>query len=162
MPNDTSVLPEENVWDYPRPPRLECVAWPVVIRFGGVEIANSTQSYRILETSHPPTYYIPQSDIRMDLMAPAPGSSFCEFKGHANYWSLQVDNRESASAAWSYPSPTVAYSDIADCLSFYANAVDECQVGAMTVIPQDGSFYGGWITPNLTGPFKGGPGTLTW
>ena len=98
----------------------------------------------------------------MDLMTPAPGSSFCEFKGYAKYWSIQVDGRESASAAWSYPEPTNSYADIADCLSFYASKVDECQVGDMTVIPQDGSFYGGWITANLTGPFKGGPGTMAW
>lgn len=162
MPPENSVLPKENVWEYPRPPLLERVDWPVIVRFAGQEIAHSTRAHRILETSHPPTYYIPQSDIRMDLMMPAPGSTFCEFKGPAKYWSIRVEGRESAGAAWSYPDPTCSYADIAGDLSFYANKVDECEVGGMTVIPQDGSFYGGWITPNLTGPFKGGPGTLGW
>lgn len=160
--DDPANLPQECVWDYPRPPRLEPVSRPVIVRFGGVEIAHSARAYRILETSHPPTYYIPPDDIRMDLLRPGPGRSICEFKGRAKYWTVEAGGRISESAAWSYPDPTGAYAAIADCLSFYAAKVDACSVGGVAVIPQDGDFYGGWITPNLKGPFKGAPGTLGW
>ncbi|MGB1027901.1 MAG: DUF427 domain-containing protein, partial [Rhodospirillaceae bacterium] len=119
MSEDEAALPEENVWDYPRPPRLERVPWEVVVRFGGLDIARSIQAHRVLETSHPPTYYVPRSDIRMDLLVPGTGRSFCEFKGRASYWSLRVDGRESLNAAWSYQDPTAAYADIAEDLSFY-------------------------------------------
>ncbi len=160
--NDSASLPRENVWDYPRPPRLEPVPQRLRILLDGVEIANSQTAHRILETSHPPTYYIPQRDIRMDLLRPAAGRSFCEFKGFAQYWSISVDDRVAEKAAWSYPDPTPTYAAIADHLSFYASMVDACHVGDIAVQPQEGDFYGGWITPNLKGPFKGGPGTRGW
>lgn len=156
-------LPEENVWEYPRPPILEPVRQTLRVIFNDVEIANTSAAHRILETSHPPTYYIPRRDIRLDFLTEAKGgSTFCEFKGLARYWTINVDGKVSEKAAWSYPNPTHAFVDIADDLSFYAPKVDECHVGNLKVIPQEGDFYGGWITPNLKGPFKGGPGTSGW
>ena len=156
-------LPEENVWDYPRPPSLEPVRHSLRIIFNGVEIANTTAAHRILETSHPPTYYIPKRDVQLDYFSEAPGgSTFCEFKGLARYWTINVDGKVSEKAAWSYPNPTHAFVDIADDLSFYASKVDTCFVGDLQVLAQEGDFYGGWITSNLKGPFKGGPGTSGW
>lgn len=161
MRADTPLAPE-NVWDYPRPPRLEAVSHRLRVIFAGVEIANTTSAHRILETSHPPTYYIPKRDVRMEYLVSVGGGSYCEFKGRAAYWTIDVNGRRSERAAWSYPSPSHAYVDIADDLSFYASKVDACYVGDEPVLPQEGDFYGGWITPNLKGPFKGGPGTLGW
>jgi uncharacterized protein (DUF427 family) len=159
----TLSLPEENVWDYPRPPRLEPVRQVLRVIFNGVEIANTSAAHRILETSHPPTYYIPKKDVRMELLAESKGGgSFCEFKGRARYWSINADGKVSEKAAWSYPNPSQAFVDIADDLSFYASKVDECYVDDVQVMAQEGDFYGGWITPNLKGPFKGGPGTSGW
>ncbi len=155
-------LAEENVWDYPRPPRLERVSHRLRVVFAGVEIADTVAAHRILETSHPPTYYIPKRDVRMDLMHDAPGRSFCEFKGNAKYWTIDINGRQSERAAWSYATPTDTYVDIAEDLSFYASKVDACFVGGEPVLAQEGDFYGGWITPNLKGPFKGGPGTMGW
>lgn len=158
-----SPLPEENVWEYPRPPALEPVRQTLRIQFNGIEIANTSAAHRILETSHPPTYYIPKHDVRMDLLTEARGgSTFCEFKGLAKYWTVNVDGKISEKAAWSYPNPTHAFVDIADDLSFYASKVDDCFVGDLHVMAQEGDFYGGWITSNLKGPFKGGPGTSSW
>jgi len=155
-------MPEENVWDYPRPPRLEAVTVPLVIVFNEVEIARTVAGHRVLETSHPPTYYLPHRDIRMDLMTQAPGRSLCEFKGWAQYWTLTVDGKTAERVAWSYANPTAAFVDIADDLSFYASKVDFCTVNGLRVDAQEGDFYGGWITPNIKGPFKGGPGTTGW
>jgi len=155
-------LPEEKVWDYPRPPRLERIGYPLRIEFAGEVIAETTKAHRILETSHPPTYYIPQSDIRMDLLVPAGGGSFCEFKGKAKYFSIEAGGRTAERAAWCYMDPSHAYVDIAEDLSFYASSVDACFVNGVQVNAQEGDFYGGWITPNLIGPFKGGLGTWGW
>lgn len=156
-------LPDENVWEYSRPPLLESVRQTLRVIFNDVEIANTSAAHRILETSHPPTYYIPKRDVRTDFLTEVKGgSSFCEFKGLARYWTITVDGEISEKAAWSYPNPTHAFVDIADDLSFYASKVDECHVGDLKVIAQEGDFYGGWITPNLKGPFKGGPGTSGW
>lgn len=156
------TLAPENVWDYPRPPRLERVTVPLVVMIGGVEIARTIAGHRVLETSHPPTYYIPRKDVRMDYLTAAPGRSLCEFKGWAQYWSINVEGRLSDRAAWSYANPSSAYADIAEDLSFYASKVDACFVDDVEVDAQQGDFYGGWITANLTGPFKGGPGTNGW
>lgn len=160
---ESQSLPTENVWDYPRPPRLEPVKQSLRVVFDGIEIANTRAAHRILETSHPPTYYIPKRDVQMAYFTEASGgSSFCEFKGRARYWTITVGDRVSEKAAWSYPNPTREYVDIADDLSFYASKVDACFVDDMEVMAQDGDFYGGWITSNLKGPFKGGPGTSGW
>ena len=153
---------QESVWDYPRPPRLEKVNERLRVVFNGNTIADTTGGYRVLETSHPPVYYIPPADIAQQYMLTAPGSSWCEFKGHAKYWSLDVDGRRVANAGWSYPTPSPAFTDIAGYLAFYASRVDECWVGEERVQPQQGDFYGGWITSRIVGPFKGGAGTRGW
>lgn len=156
------TLPTESVWDYPRPPRIEPVAHRLTVTVSGVMIADTSDGYRILETSHPPTYYIPLTDVERSYLRRSPRRTFCEFKGAAEYWSLAVDGRVIAEAAWSYSDPTPRYAAIRGCLSFYASDEVRCAVGDEPVLPQDGDFYGGWITGNLRGPFKGGPGTRFW
>ena len=153
----------ESVWDYPRPPRLEPVPERIRIVHAGRTLADSTQALRILETSHPPVYYIPPADLDLtQLTRSAAGQSFCEFKGFATYWAISAEPNPIENAAWSYPQPTAAYAALADHLAFYASKVDECWVGDERVVPQAGDFYGGWITSNLRGPFKGAPGTRHW
>jgi uncharacterized protein (DUF427 family) len=125
-------------------------------------IAETTSAYRVLETSHPPVYYIPPGDIAQDYVRAAAGSSWCEFKGQARYWSLDVDGAKADNAAWSYPTPAPAFAAIAGYLAFYASRVDECWVDDERVQSQQGDFYGGWITSRIVGPFKGGPGTRGW
>jgi uncharacterized protein (DUF427 family) len=153
---------QESVWDYPRPPRCEPVSARLLVTFHGQTIADTMAGYRVLETSHPPVYYIPPGDIVAHYLKAAPGSSFCEFKGRAKYWSLDVDGQVSANAAWSYPKPTAGFAAIAGYLAFYASRVEACFVGDERVQPQAGDFYGGWITSRIVGPFKGAPGTLAW
>ena len=162
--NRISLEPgQESVWDYPRPPRIESSKHRVRVEFNGETIADTTCAYRLLETSHPPTYYIPRVDVRAEfLKATASRRSFCEFKGEACYWDLQVGTRTSRDAAWSYASPNQRYSPIRDYLAFYPSRVDACFVGEERVQPQQGDFYGGWITENVVGPFKGGSGTSHW
>lgn len=152
----------ENVWDYPRPPRLELVDRSVRIVFGGRLIAETMAAFRVLETSHPPVYYLPPSAFRECSVEPAPGESFCEWKGFARYWSLRVGDIVANRAAWSYPDPTTAFAALQDHLAVYAGAMDACFVGEEAVTPQPGGFYGGWVTSDLKGPFKGGPGSLGW
>ena len=157
----------ESVWDYPRPPRLEPVPQRIRIVHQGRTVADTALSevpaLRILETSHPPVYYLPRAAIDMDLLVPSGArQSFCEFKGLATYWSLLIAGHESHNAAWSYESPSTSYAALQGHLAFYANHVDECWVGEERVAPQPGDFYGGWITANLRGPFKGAPGTRRW
>jgi uncharacterized protein (DUF427 family) len=152
----------ESVWDYPRPPRVEPCPYVLKVEFNGVTLAETTSAYRVLETSHPPTYYIPQSDVKMQLLSPNARRSFCEYKGHAQYWDIRDRERISISAAWSYPSPSDAYSVLRDHLAFYPDRVDACFVDGERVRPQAGDFYGGWITSHVTGPFKGAPGTTGW
>jgi uncharacterized protein (DUF427 family) len=153
---------QESVWDYPRPPRLERVGERLRVIFGSKTIVDTVAGYRVLETSHPPVYYVPPDNIAQQYVQTAPGSSWCEFKGHAKYWSLDVDGVRAENAAWSYPAPSRAFTDIAGYLAFYASKVDACWVGKEQVQPQQGDFYGGWITSRVVGPFKGGAGTLTW
>lgn len=155
----------ESVWDYPRPPRLEASARHLTISHAGIVIADTSQSLRILETSHPPVYYIPQADIVMKLLQSSPRrSSFCEFKGLATYWSLNLPllGKPVEDVAWSYAQPSRQFAALADHLAFYASRVDQCTVDGEPVIPQSGDFYGGWITSHVKGPFKGAPGTLGW
>ncbi len=152
----------ENVWDYPRPPRLESVPLRLTVRFAGQLIADTTRGWRVLETSHPPTYYFPAEDIDRSVLVPVPRRTVCEFKGEARYFDLVLGDRRSPAAAWSYDRPAPRYADLAGAVAFYASRVDECRVGDWVVSPQAGDFYGGWITPNLDGPFKGGPGTRGW
>jgi len=153
---------QESVWDYPRPPRLERVTDRLRVSFAGETVADTTDGYRTLETSHPPVYYLPPSDVQRRLLVPATGRSFCEFKGMAEYWSLAVGEHYSERAAWSYASPTEAFAEIRGYLAFYASRVDACWVGDERVEAQAGDFYGGWITSRIVGPFKGPPGTMGW
>jgi uncharacterized protein (DUF427 family) len=153
---------QEPVWSYPRPPQVEPVARRLRVVFAGITIADTLRGFRVLETSHPPTYYLPPDDVRLDLLEPAPGSSFCEWKGSAVYWSVRVADRIAAASAWSYPSPSPPFAPIAGHLAFYAGRMEGCWVGDEKVRPQPGGFYGGWITRDVVGPFKGGPGTAGW
>ena len=152
----------ENVWDYPRPPALEPVAAPVRIEFAGRTVAATDAAFRVLETSHPPVYYLPRAAFTCCTLEPARGGSFCEWKGAARYWTIRAGDRVAERAAWSYPDPAQAFAAIRDHLAVYAGAMDRCYVGGEAVTPQPGGFYGGWITSGLQGPFKGGPGTTGW
>jgi uncharacterized protein (DUF427 family) len=153
---------QESVWDYPRPPRVEGVSKHIVVVFGGVTIADTHYARRVLETSHPPVYYIPEKDIRMDYLSKAEGSSLCEWKGLAVYYDVTVAGKRAKRAAWSYPEPTHAFASIMDHVAFYPALMDACYVDGEKVTPQPGGFYGGWITKDIVGPFKGGPGTQGW
>ena len=153
---------EESVWDYPRPPRLESSTKPVRVEFNGRVVAETSRASRVLETSHPPVYYIALEDVVAEFLRPSNRSSFCEWKGMATYHTLEVDGRRSIDAAWSYPSPTPEFAAIRSHLAFYPSRVDACWVGGVRVEAQPGDFYGGWITPDVVGPFKGGTGTSGW
>jgi uncharacterized protein (DUF427 family) len=153
---------QESVWDYPRPPRLEKTEKQLRILFAGQEIANTAMGWRVLETSHPPVYYLPPSDIRMEYLSKSNRSSFCEFKGLASYWSLQVGLEKAIDAAWSYEAPTAEFEAIRGYIAFYASRMQACYVDGEQVQAQAGDFYGGWITEAIVGPFKGGVGTWGW
>jgi len=163
MPDRVEPGPDqESVWDYPRPPALVSVDARIRVVFHDVTIADTTDAYRVLETSHPPTYYIPPQDIEMQHLQEEPRTTMCEFKGRAVYYSVNVGDRRAESAAWAYPDPTDRYAELQDHLSFYASRMDRCFVGDEEAYAQEGDFYGGWITDQIVGPFKGGAGTLGW
>ena len=143
----------ESVWDYPRPPRLEPTAREVTVTHHGVLLARTTGAFRVLETSHPPTYYLPPVDVRRDLLLPTAHHTFCEFKGLAHFVDLVLADATVRNVAWYYPDPTDGYEDIAGYFAFYAGRVDECAIGGEKVVPQDSDFYGGWITEGIVGPF---------
>ena len=151
----------ESVWDYPRPPRLERVPERLRIELGGSVIADTQEGWRVLETSHPPVYYLPREVFACEVV-PYPGGSFCEWKGMARYWSLRAGGTLAENVAWSYPNPSAGFVPITDHLAVYAGRVGACFVGDERATPQPGGFYGGWITANLKGPFKGGPGSQGW
>ena len=153
---------QESVWDYPRPPSLEAIGDTLRVMFADEIVAETRRGYRVLETSHPPVYYFPPDDVRLDFLTECRGSSFCEFKGVARYWSISAQGRYAERAAWCYPKPTKRFLAIRDHLAFYASRVDTCWVGKEQVQPQEGDFYGGWITSRIVGPFKGGAGTSGW
>jgi uncharacterized protein (DUF427 family) len=153
---------QESVWDYPRPPRLEPTSRHLKIVFNGVTIADTRRAYRVLETSHPPVYYLPPDDIKMQFLVPASGTSYCEFKGSAGYYDVALAGRIAEKAAWSYASPTPEFAPISGYVAFYAGKMDACFVDDEQVEPQPGEFYGGWITGDIVGPFKGAPGTYGW
>jgi uncharacterized protein (DUF427 family) len=148
----------ESVWDYPRPPAVEPCARRVRVELDGETIAESTRARRVLETSHPPVIYVPLEDVRADVLVPSPRSSFCEFKGRAAYF----DVRGRPAAAWTYPQPSPRYAELRDYVAFYPGRMDACFLDDERVQAQPGDFYGGWITADITGPFKGGPGTMGW
>ena len=153
---------QESVWDYPRPPALVPDDRRVTIELAGVAIADTTRALRVLETSSPPTFYLPLADVRRDLLRPAKGTSFCEWKGAAAYLDVVVGDRVAREAGWHYPNPSEPYAALADHVAFYAGRVDRATVGGVVVTPQPGGYYGGWITPDVVGPFKGEPGTHGW
>lgn len=153
---------QESVWEYPRPPRCEAVTAEVEVWLGGERIASTKSAVRVLETSHPPTYYLVRAAFAPGALRPSGGSSYCEWKGQAEYLDLVVGDCVAAKAAWTYPSPTPEYALLADHVALYPAAVDRCTVGGEVVRPQPGGFYGGWITSQVVGPFKGGPGTSGW
>jgi uncharacterized protein (DUF427 family) len=157
-----STLQAENVWDYPRPPVWQRVGLRVRILFDGTVIAETSAALRVLETSHPPVYYLPPDAFVPGTLQPAAGSSFCEWKGSARYWDICHLTSRAERAAWSYPSPDPSFAELRDHVAVYASLMDACFVGGEQVRPQLGGFYGGWITSNLQGPFKGIPGSQGW
>jgi uncharacterized protein (DUF427 family) len=159
---DTTGPGQESVWDYPRPPRLEEFAGSITIELGGQIIASTSRAWRVLETSHPPTYYLPRDAFTEGVLHPSQGGSWCEWKGQAAYYNLVVAGRQAPRAAWTYPRPSPAFAPIAGAVAVMAAAVDRCTVNGETVIPQPGGFYGGWITSWIVGPFKGIPGSTGW
>ena len=150
-----------SVWDFPRPPRVAPDSREVVIRWGHREVARTRRSVRVLETAHPPSFYLPWDDVDRTLLQRAAGGSFCEWKGPARYWSLVDGDRRIDTVAWSYPQPMAGAEALAPCVAFYPTTL-ECSVDGAKVRPQPGGFYGGWITPELVGPFKGEAGSEGW
>ncbi|MCB0164689.1 MAG: DUF427 domain-containing protein [Anaerolineae bacterium] len=153
---------QESVWDYPRPPRVEPIVRRIRVVFNGVTLADTQQARRVLETSHPPVYYIPPEDIQMVYLTPTNRSTVCEWKGRAHYYTIKMTNKKTANAAWFYPTPPPEYSSIKNYVAFYPSLMDACYVGDEPVKAQPGDFYGGWITSNIVGPFKGELGTWGW
>jgi uncharacterized protein (DUF427 family) len=161
----TRATPEpgqESVWDYPRPPRVEPTSRRIQVTFNGLVVADTTSAKRVVETSHPPVYYIPPEDVRLDVLRAAGGPTHCEWKGQASYYDLVVGDRTVERAAWTYPDPAPAYAALRDHVAFYPELMDGCTVDGVRARPQIGGFYGGWITPDVAGPFKGEPGSSGW
>ena len=163
-----AVVPQPgqtSVWDFPRPPRLVHDKREVVVRWGDTLVARTRRAVLVLETAHPPSFYLPWADVVPLLLTAAPGASTCEWKGPARYWSLTESNAQGArmlpGVAWSYPQPLAGAEALDDCVAFYPAELD-CTVDGAPVLAQPGGFYGGWITPELVGPFKGGPGSSGW
>ena len=154
-------MPSEDVQGYPRPPALELVGVTLRIELGGTVIAQTDRALRVLETHHAPTYYLPRADVCAELTR-CEAASYCEWKGTAEYWDVSAGGMTAPAAAWSYAAPTARFADLAHHLAFYAGKMNACFVGGVRVIPQPGDFYGGWVTPNLTGQIKGAPGTRHW
>ncbi len=153
---------QESVWDYPRPPALVTSDALVEIVLGGVTIASTRRSLRVLETSHPPTFYVPAVDFVDGVLVPVSGSTFCEWKGAASYFDLVTPDRTAPRAGWTYPTPTRGFEALVDHVAVMPSLVDRCVVDGEVVRPQAGGFYGGWITDSVAGPFKGEPGTHGW
>ncbi len=152
----------ESVWDYPRPPKLEPSSKHLKVVLEGVVIAESSKTLKMCETSHPPVYYFPPEDVRMELLAPAGGRSYCEWKGIASYYTVSVNGKTVENAAWYYKNPRSRYRELKNFIAFYPRKMDACYVDGEEVQAQPGDFYGGWITSDITGPFKGGPESMGW
>lgn len=150
------------MWNYPRPPRLDEFTGSITIELGGQTIASTTRGWRVLETSHPPTYYLPRDAFIDQVLRPTTGESWCEWKGRASYFDLVTPAREAMRAAWTYERPTAPFAQIAGAIAVMATQVDRCTVNGEQVIPQPGGFYGGWINSWIVGPFKGIPGSTGW
>lgn len=153
---------QESVWDYPRPPRVEPTGSQIEIRLGGQVVARTTAALRVLETSHPPTYYLPVSAFAEGVLRPAAGSSYCEWKGDASYLDVVTAARTAARAGWTYPRPSPGFEVLVGHVAVMPGAMDACTVDGEVVVPQEGGFYGGWITSRVVGPFKGGAGSRGW
>ena len=158
----TNGKPIESVWDFPRPPRLERVEWRIRVRHAMVTVVDAPNAFRVLETSQPPAYYVDPAHVATELLAPSVSATFCEWKGMATYADLVIGDNRVADAAWRYDNPTPAFTEITGFYAFYAQKLDACYVDDEEVDGNEGRFYGGWITANVTGPFKGGPGTAHW
>ncbi len=154
--------PVESVWDFPRPPELDRVEWRIRVVQGGATVVDAPWAMRVLETSQAPAYYVADEYVDRDLLVPAVRRSMCEWKGSASYADVVVGERRASEACWTYRDPTPRFEPIRDHWAFYAQALDECWVDDELVDPNDGSFYGGWITANVTGPYKGAAGTMFW
>lgn len=159
---DTANPGQESVWDYPRPAVAQPCSRRIRIEHRGIVLADTRHSVRTLETSHPPSYYLPPSDILMTALHPTARGSFCEWKGQAVYYDVIVAGERLSDVAWSYPEPTTAFAGLRDFVAFYAAPFDGCFVDGERVVPQPGGFYGGWITSDVVGPFKGVPGSRFW
>lgn len=155
---------QESVWDYPRPPRLERSHEHVVVEFAGAVIADTDRAWRVLETSHPPVYYLPAADVADGVLVPASRRTWCEFKGEAAYFDVHgQDGRVAREAAWGYPQPAPGFEDLAGTVAFYPARMDRCLVDDEVVRAVQGDFYGGWVTERIVGPFKGEtPGSHGW
>jgi uncharacterized protein (DUF427 family) len=153
---------KESVWDYPRPPRVEISSQSTWVVFNGIVIAKTNKPLRVLETSHPPTYYFPPESVQHQYLFHTNKKSLCEFKGIADYYTIEIGKRLSENAAWSYHSPNTKFASLKDYVAFYPGLVDACYVDGERVQAQEGDFYGGWITSVIEGPFKGGRGTAGW
>jgi uncharacterized protein (DUF427 family) len=153
---------QESVWDYPRPPRVEPSPEHIVVELGGTVVADTRCSLRVLETSHPPVYYLPEGAFGAGALRVAPGSSYCEFKGTAHYLDVVVGERTAPRAGWAYPEPAAGFEALLGHVALYPALLDTVTVDGEAVRPQEGGFYGGWITDRVVGPFKGGPGTRGW
>ena len=153
---------QESVWQYPRPPRLEPFTGAITVELGGRVIASTIRSWRVLETSHPPTYYLPRAAFEPGVLRDGPGASMCEWKGQARYYDLVTEAAVAPKAAWTYPRPTRPFAELAGAIAVMASLVDRCTVDGETVVSQPGGFYGGWITSRVVGPFKGIPGSMGW
>lgn len=153
---------QESVWNYPRPPRTEDSDKAIKVVFNGIVIAHTHRAKRVLETSHPPIYYIPPEDIQADYLTQTNHRSYCEWKGQAAYYTLTVNGKTIDNAAWFYPNPVADFEEIKNYVAFYPHLMDACYVNGEQVQAQAGSFYGGWITDDIVGPFKGASGTTGW
>jgi uncharacterized protein (DUF427 family) len=163
MANEPSTEPAtESVWDYPRPPRVESDARTVSIEHRGMVLVTTNAAVRVLETSHPPVFYLPIDDVADGALVPSARRTFCEFKGTASYFDVIAGDERITDAAWTYERPAAGYEELAGHVAFYPGRFDRCTVAGVVVDAQPGDFYGGWITPDVAGPFKGAPGTAGW
>jgi uncharacterized protein (DUF427 family) len=153
---------QQSVWDFPRPPRIEPVAEIVRVVFGGRVIAESAEALRVLETASPPTVYVPPGDTEHDALVGSATITLCEWKGRARHFGLAFGPSVAVDAAWAYEDPFPEFERLRGYLSFHPGRVDRCSIGGSTALPQPGEYYGGWVTPDLVGPFKGAPGSAGW
>lgn len=153
---------QESAWDYPRPPKVEPRSERIIVRLGGQVIADTTDAVRVLETSHPPVYYLPLDAFPSGVLVPVPGTSICEYKGEAHYFDVMAGGIIASRAGWTYPEPVLGFEMLSTRVALYPGRMESCEVNGQQVSFQEGDFYGGWITAQIVGPFKGGPGTAGW